>query len=441
MVSVTGLLVVALVLAPIAPSLAGAVPVPATGADRSAATRPSTAPSGLPASAPARPVASDRNTTEYLALDRSLETSRFGVATLDVGGSVSADGARTRSAYQTSWLREAFAAAGDNDTERRAVVLDGADRIDARIATLERRSDTALTRYNAGEITTQAYLRELAAISQAADSLRGAVSLLATYNSAAGQPVATERIATQKSRLLLLDGPVRDKLAAAMRGERDPIRVHVETTDEGVVLATIDRRGFTRRYVREASVPSARRPDGTDQFEATNDRIGAARDRFRELYPWTWSNRESTSIVAYQGEPFLYTASVYSVRVGHAHGTSRTYDLIAFLDGATRDVFREIQYKDLSRVPTIAADSNQSDGVRVSVNRTRSGGPMLVAATDEASGDPLIATVLIDGEPVGRTGTNGHRWVVAPRPTANVTVVRGDASASVTVFSDGAPTG
>lgn len=436
----TGLLVLALVLAPVAPSLAGAAPGPATGADRATA-QPATTPSGLDARAPARPVVSDRNTTEYLALDRTLQRSRFGTATLDVGGSVSTDGARTRSAYHTSWLREAFAAAGDNGTERRAVVLEGADRIDARIGALERRSETALTRYNAGRITTRAYLRELAAVSEAAESLRDAVDLLATYNAAAGEPVAPERIATQKSRLLPLDGPVRDEVAAAMRGDRNSVRVHVETTDQGVVLAMVDRQGFTDRYIREASVPSARRPAGTDQFAQTDDRLGAARDRFRELYPWTWSNRQSTSIGSFQGQPFLYTAGVYSVRVGHSQGTSRTYDLVTFLDGATRDVFREIQYKDLSRVPTIAADSNRSGDVRVSVNRTRSGGPMLVSVTDNASAEPLDAAVLIDGEPVGRTGTDGRKWVVAPRPTANVTAVRDDTSVSVTVFSDGAPTG
>jgi hypothetical protein len=387
------------------------------------------------------PVRTDRNTTAYLALVAELETRRFGTATFDVGGAIAADGGSTRSTYETTWLRSSFAAAGDNRTRRQRVVERSADRIEARIDALERRERRALERYNSGEISARTYLRELAAIDRAAGSLRESVSLLHTYSAAVGQPVSERRIAAQKVRLLPLEGPVRDRVHAAIRGDEPPTRVYIETSSQGIVLATIDRGAFTQQYLREAYVPSARNSGGIDRFERSDNRLRTARDRAAELYPWAFENRGPTSTGSFGGEPFLYSAGVYSVRVGHPHGTSRTYDLITFLDGGTRGVFREVQYKDLSAIPTVAAGSNTSSGVTLQVNRTRTGGPMLVTVTNATTGAPVEATVLANGERVGVTDIGGERWLVAPGPTATITAVSGERNVTTTVFSDGATTG
>jgi len=454
-VAATLALAVALVLAPVAglPAVGGTSATPAVPA-----TTPGTPPDAaqsladgdyvdtraagtrLPASL-REPVRSERNTTAYLALAADLETRQFGTATFDVGGAVAADGGSTHSTYETTWLRSSFTSVGDNRTERRRIVERSADRLDARITALERREGRALERYNSGDISARTYLRELAAIDRAAGSLREAVSLLHTYSSAVGQPVSERRIAAQKVRLLSLEGPVRAQVAASMYGDQPPTRVYIETSSQGVVLATIDRGPFTQEYLREAYVPSARDPDGPDRFEQSGEKLEAARDQAAALYPWAFENQGGTSIGTFTGEPFLYNAGVYSVRVGHPHGTSRTYDLITFLDGGTRDVFREIQYKDLSAVPTVFADENTSDGVRLAVERTRTGGPMRVTVTNEATGDPIQATVLVNGERVGMTDIEGERWVIAPGPTATITVVTEGTEVSTTVFSDGAPTG
>lgn len=435
------LLALALVLAPVAALPVGPAPGDAV-ADGSAVG--AAAGNTAPPSSLGEPVISERNTTGYLALAGPIQQSQFGTATLDVGGAVAADGRQTRSGYERAHLQRAFVDAGNDRTARRAVVNRSADRIEARITGLERRADEALARYNAGTISTRSYLRELAAIDAAANELREAVDLLARYNSAVDEPIEPNRIAAQKARLLPLQGPVRNRVLTTMRGESDPIRVYVETAPEGVVLATIDRGEFTDRYVREAHVPSARDSNGTDRFLLGTSRAGSlerAQERAGELYPWTFDNRGPIDTGSFSGPPFLFLDGVYPVIVDHPHAPSTNGDLRIFLDGATRDVFREVQRKDLREIPTTRAGTNSTQGVTLAVNRTRSGGPMLVSVTSATTGEPLDATVIVNGERLGRTATDGRYWTIAPRPTANVTVVRDDATVTEEVFSDGTPTG
>ena len=432
-------LALTLVLAPVAAVPVGQTPTERPGPD---ALRPPS--EALPASTGTTPIVAERNTTGYLDLATTVRTSRFGTATFDVGGAVAADGGRTHSTYQATRLRTAFAETDGNRTEQRLVVARSADRIDEDITVLEQRAQSALDRYNAGTTSTRTYLRELAAIDAAADSLRDTVDLLSTYNSAADEPIPPARIAAQKARLLPLQGPVRDRALAAMRGDTPSVRVFVETSERGVVLATIDRSGFTPRYIREAHVPSARDPDGTDRFllgASRAESLERAQERAAELYPWTFDNRGPIDTGTFTGPPYLFRTGVYPVIVDHPHAPSESGDLRIFLDGSTRDVYREVQFKDLPEVPTTFAAANSSDGVSLSVNRTRSGGPMQVTVTNASTGEPLAADVLVNGEPAGRTGGEGQYWVIAPRPTANVTVVHDGTAVSVEVFSDGAPTG
>jgi hypothetical protein len=373
----------------------------------------------------------------------NLRTSGFETVTLDAGGAVAAQGSRTHSKFASTRLQNEFRAAGDNRTRRREIVRRAADRIDERIAALKSRSERAHDRYNADRISARTYLRELAVIDRSAEELRDAVDLLSTYSSAVGEPVSPDRIPGQKARLLPLEGPVRSRALAAMTGESPPTRVYVATSEEGVVLATIEREAFVQRYIREAYVPGARQPGGIDRFAqgfSQSEAPARAQDRAAELYPWTFENKLGSSRT-YIGSPYLPEVGVYPVIVEHPQAPNLDGDLRIFLDGTTRDVFREIQYKDLSRVPTRFASGNTSDGIRLRVNRTRSGGPMLVSVTDASTGDPLSATVRVDGEPVGSTDTDGERWVVAPRTSAEVTVTRGDTNVSTFLFTENAPAG
>jgi hypothetical protein len=441
-------LVLSLMLAPISGSSSAGVstdemvtsgaadPVALTGMDTYERAVPTAAPGAL-----REPVRSERNTTAYLELAADVETRRFGTAAIDVGGAIAADSGATHSTYELTWLRSSFRAAGSNETARRLAVDRAADRIDDRIRTLERRERRAITQYNNGKITPRSYLRELAAIDRSAESLRETVSLLHTYNSAVGQSISSRRIANMKARLLPLEGPVRAQVASSLRDRNSSTRVYIETSNRGIVLATIDRDSLSNRYLREAHVPSARQPGSADSFGLSQDPIRAVQSRFREVYLWGWNNTKFQSIGQYRGEPSLTQVGVYPVQIDHPHGTNRAYDLVAIFDGATRDVFREIQYKDLSAVPTVAAGTNTSGGINLTVNRTRTGGPMRVTVTETMTGDPVQAAVFVDGEQVGRTGVDGRYWAIAPRPAVRITVLSEGTDVSTTVLSDGVQTG
>jgi hypothetical protein len=190
-----------------------------------------------------------------------------------------------------------------------------------------------------------------------------------------------------------------------------------------VVLATVSGSEFNRQYVREAYLPEVRDPGGTDQFRTDRGYdLEAARTRASELYPWTFENAGPTSTGLRTGEPYLYRAGVYSVTVDHPHGAAGQGDLVTYIDGASGEVFREVQLKDLSEVPTAEPRVNRSAGLYVAVNRTHPGGPVAVFVRSNATGSPVDASVAIDGEPIGRTGSDGQLWTVAPRTAFTVRV-------------------
>jgi hypothetical protein len=386
-----------------------------------------------PASIATPPVTGGENTTAYLAIDPSdIESSRFATATIDVGGAAALDRADLRGRHAYFDIIESFTAGGT--TADRQVALESAfDRLETHVASLERRERAALAAFNRGDMSPRTYLRELAIIDASADALSDPLAQTYEYtDSMRNPPVPPERIAELKSRLVGLRGPVRDRTAAAMRGESEPLRVFVETSDTGVVLATVSGSEFNRQYVREAYLPTARDPDGADGFRTDRGYdLEAARDRASELYPWTFANAGPTSTGLRTGEPYLYRAGVYSISVDHPHGTAGQGDLVTYLDGATGQAFREIQFKDVSDVPVTAPRSNLSEGLRVEVNRTHVGGPVSVRVTENTTDAPVAAQVYVDGEPVGTTGADGLLWTVAPRESFTVTASTGDRNVTV----------
>lgn len=386
-----------------------------------------------PPSAVALPITGGENTTAYLDIDPSdVESSRFATATIDVGGAAALDRAELEGRHAYFDIVESFTAA-ETTADRQAALELAFDRLETHVASLERRERTALAAFNRGDMSPRTYLRELAVIDASADALSDPLAQTYEYtDSMRNPPVPPERIAELKSRLVGLRGPVRDRTAAAMRGESDRLRVFVETSDTGVVLATVSGSEFNRQYVREAYLPTARDPDGTDQFRTERGyNLEAARDRASELYPWTFANAGPTSTGLRTGEPYLYRAGVYSISVDHPHGTAGQGDLVTYLDGATGQVFREIQFKDVSDVPIASPRSNLSEGLRVEVNRTHVGGPLSVRVTENATGTPVAARVSLDGEPVGTTGADGLLWTVAPRESFTVTASAGDRNVTV----------
>ncbi|MFB6172733.1 MAG: hypothetical protein ABEJ23_09385 [Haloarculaceae archaeon] len=372
------------------------------------------------------------NSVSYLALDGPVERSERGTAGLDVGGALAADAADLHSRYDDLRLDARYRAA-PNASARRAAVQATASRLGSRIDALDRRDRRVRAEYNADRITTAQYLRQLAIVDTEARRLGTRLSHLnARVDAAEGQPVSDRRLASLKADLLPLTGPVRGRAADAMAGRHEPVRAYVATSADGVVLATVDSAGGVGgEYVRETYVASARNQSRPNQFaNGTQPPLDAAEARARELYPWAFENHQGYAIGLLAGGPSLRLAAVYPVSINHPHGVDRTSDVVAYLDGGTADVFREVQYLGVERVPTTRLGERRTDGLVLRVNATYPGGPARVAVSD-AGGSPVAATVLVDGEPAGRTGLDGERWIVLPRGQANVTVTRAGARATV----------
>lgn len=379
------------------------------------------------------PVVEETNTTSYLSLDGATERSEVSTTTLDVSGALATDSAALHSRYRELTFEVRYQAA-PNESVRRAVLRTTADRIEQQVDTLRRRERAARVAFNADQISSVRYLRRLAILDTEAGRLDEHVSRLhARVEATDGEPVSDRRLAAMRADLVALDGPVRRETAAAMASHNGPLRTYVETSGDGVVLASVrDSDALAaKEYVREAYVGSARNESRPNQFaNGTQAPLDAVVERARVLYPWTFDHKQGLSVAFLSGRPSLALAGVYSVAVKHAHGTARGSDLIAYFDGSTTDVFREIQFKNVERVPIAPLGENRTDRLVVHVNATTPGGPAEVTVTDTV-GTPVPATVYVGGERLGRTGTDGQRWFVAPQGQMNVTVVHEDARATV----------
>lgn len=418
------LLAALLVLAPVA----GGVTAVTTAGDAPAVAADVAPPVGTMA---ARPIVSDGNgTTNRLALPADgVQTDLVGNVSLNVAGAVGADVDATAGRIAALRLDEAFRTA-ETDDARRAVLRRAASRLRERIDRLRERERSALAAYNAGDISTETYLTRLARVHAAAERLDSAVSRLSRHASAVSDSPVTDRdIAELRARLLPLHGPVREQVVGAVRGERGRLRTYVSTSDSGVVIATVTGTEHNR-YVRSAYLPSARQPGQPDEFQRADDHpFTVARDRAAALYPWAFDNRLALSI----GDPVLYRAAVYPVVIDHPQGVSRSGDLVAYLDGGTTDVFLEHQYKRVTALPTTTLGVNETDALRVVVDRTHAGGPLVVRATTP-NGTAVDATVAVDGVRVGTTGSDGRLRTIVPGGTVTVAVTA--AGETVTVTGD-----
>lgn len=374
------------------------------------------------------PVRQVENSAGYLALPSGgPRTVRFGSVALDVGGALAGDTGRMESRYATLKLREEFAAAGDNRTARREVVGRATARLERRVDALAERERAALAAYNAGDLTTQAYLRELATVHVRAEALERTIAQLYTFDRASGMPVAPGTVARLKAKLVPLTGPIRSRLASAMAGDRGPTRVYVETSETGIVLSMVEEGPFDTEYTRVAYVGSAfddqwsDRPISIDEFER----------RLGELYPWVSENKDSADS-ALTDAPNYLRAGIYAIAYNHPHGAISNRDLTVFYDAGTESVFYEVQRLDVSQLPTTEVANETEDGLRLQVRGTHGDGPLSVNVTDSATGEPVDATVSIDGEPVGST-EQATLWTVAPADAFTVNATYRDRNVSTTV--------
>jgi hypothetical protein len=253
--------------------------------------------------------------------------------------------------------------------------------------------------------------RELAALNTPARELeRRLVSLRNTAAGTIGFRLPTDlvtRITNNRAELVPLRGNVRARLGEAIAGQHGTVTVYAATSANGVVLAT----NTDRLFLREAYLGDRHRPGQPDQFDdGSLPRISVANQRAAELYPWVYSIPAPPSVSAF-GD-----TSLYNVSDTHPHGRIHTY-----LDGATRDSYRELQWKPLDRLPTRPL-TGTNGSLQLLVNRTHETGPMQLTVRNVATNETVDATVVINDVGVGRTGDDGTLWTITPHDQVEIRV-------------------
>ncbi|MFC7069151.1 DUF7096 domain-containing protein [Halobaculum lipolyticum] len=353
---------------------------------------------------------SDHNATEgirVLSLNESGDVAAdIDVVTIEAGTATefAASGSATR--IETMALRERIEAANTTD-ERQRRILDGLNEVEKDAITLHSRQQTAIEAYTSGTTTARELLVELARIRASAAVLSDRVRVL---NDLAED---TDDFGIDETRVFALvydlrtfDGPVRSRTAAALSGDQSAsTRVYVAATGDGVSLATV----ADGRYIRETYRGDLRDRENTGIDQETAENVT------RRSYPELWNATAGSGGGVGSGGVFI-------LDLEYPNGT-----LTAFVGGGSERVFMEHQRIDLAGVDTGEQTTRTLD-LTLRVNRTFPGGPLRVAVTDPATGEPVNAVVKVgrdggESTDVGRTGDDGVLWTVSPRGEFVVTVV------------------
>lgn len=338
------------------------------------------------------------NTTDVLVLD-TVQASNFAQADLVVTGAIDADAGDLAATFETYRVQAAYDAA-TTDRERRRVLENASEWLRTQTETMMAAERRARSRYAAGETSARSYLATLGRLQLRADHLETTIDRVDALRAKADAPIVVD---TLRPDLQTLQGPIRQRLAAAIRGEGASGRTFVAVSPRGVVLAQERGGTYTRETVR------------LDNRDAAVGHLGfdAAEQRFADLYPWASANKQRISMGALGPDVFV-------VELTHTHGT-----VDAALDASTNQVFREVQTKRLADTPVDVGWNVTANETTLSVSRTYAGGPLHVAVRNE-TGAPVQATVVVNGTAVGSTGADGSLWTISPAGPYNVSAETSD---------------
>ena len=324
--------------------------------------------------------------------DANLGTA-LGIATTDADAAL-----RTEAAVRR------IESAGTN-AERQRRILAAINQVERNEVSLDDRQTAAIRAHAAGEISDRELLDELVRIAAVAgeyDRRLDRLDELAADTQGFSTP---NRVAELRIRLQVYRGPVRDRALETVRGNGSSAEIHVESSRDAVVLATIDGDEYVRETLRR------------DRWDRGGNRIASetAIDVAIASYPETTALREPDAFGA---------GAIQRITVPHEYGTLRS-----FVSGGTEQVFVEHQRIDLDTFPDYDPVSTTSDGFDVSVNRTYPGGPVTVTVHDESSGEPISGVTVTksvgggDSEAVGTTDEDGVVRTVSPAETYRIAVV------------------
>ncbi|AGB17167.1 hypothetical protein Halru_2586 [Halovivax ruber XH-70] len=342
-------------------------------------------------------------TTERLGLEGSA-TSAYADPSPDFGTALAATDDELRREWTFHELEYNWDEIPDSEREERIEAYN--DQVLDRLDELEAREKAAVRAMTAGDAPVSRVLNTLARNDHEAEILRSNLDRLSTYAPNSRDFMSMTR--TTKGAIETHEGPVRDEafhtFSSGSQSEFDT-PVLVETTDSGVLVSSVTDGS----YLREVNRYDNRDLSRPSQLEGMSD----GNDRLRELYPWAQSPEADA---ANSHDQFL-SRHQFTFEMYHTQGLLRVH-----LDSGTTDVFRETQELELARLPIETAGSWTGDAATVELNVTPRDGPIQFNVTDTETGTPLDATVLVDGEPVTRTGDDGAAWVVRPLAESEIAV-------------------
>lgn len=336
-------------------------------------------------------IVSAENTTNYVIPARDNVTRQeYEQANLDVATVIAADTERIQAQHDRMVFEEIVASREDEVAKQEI-----ADRIEQRIATLERRQERLFNEYSSGEMTGGTLLRELTRIEVGAQNQNANIERYFDGDSAefsVGLDVQTS----------MFENPVSQQIVGAQNGNEGPVNVYVLSAPDSMVAATV----IEDTFYRQATLRSERNPSGTDQLaESEQSRAQAASDRAEELYSTT-----PDTVRGFTG------TNLYQFRKNHSHGT-----LVGYLDGATQNPVHEYQYKQpIVDVPARTI-SNTGENFRLNVQYTDATGPMAISLLGTNGDVSPSVDIAVDGNSVGSIEGSGQLWTVQPTGAFTVT--------------------
>lgn len=400
------LLPVLMVVLVVTASVTVGTPAPTPETASAAATRD--APDGI-----IEPIATSRNTTNYLALSGGgNERTRFGNASLDLGAAVAADSARLEEAFVSETAVGRFRSA-PNTSAKTAVLQQISRELGNRTLALRQSQRRTIQQFDDGRISAEVVLRRLSTGDARARSIeRGALRLqaIARFTPRYTTPFnVTSRLNNVKQRAGLFYTDPRQSVRASLVGQRNTKHYLLKSGGSGIVLAGTDSR--RQRYVRDAFIDNRFEQSGSDRFDGD---IGTALDFVQDLYSWAGSDSNQRGP---DSDIDSMLESVYQVSITHRHG-----ELLTYLDGSDAEVFMEVQQKRLPRLPVTesVSETNTTADLTIRANMTHVTGPMQLAVRDATTDVPVDARITVDGQFVGTTGDDGDIWTIQPEETVRV---------------------
>lgn len=351
------------------------------------------------------------NVTRVLAVpDEAVQRTALDHATLTLGPSTRFAGNITAVRLETAAV-ERYVTAPDAEDERSRRIIEAFSTVEQEVITLRSRQQAAITAFNDGELSPEAFVVELATIAAKADALEARVGMLSSKADEI-DGFSLSRADSVTYELRAFGGPVRERAVAAIRGEAPRTLFFVTTGPEGYELTTIS----DGVYLREAYRGAVRDADASASIDAS-DAINVT----QQSYPEIVADSDTSA-----------TVSGMTAIVVQNYGEA---SLTAFVDSESERVFKEYQRQPLASFASGPNASNVLNGLRITVNRTYPGGPMRVHVADAETGEPVNLTITLSQGPsrgidIGRTGDDGTLWTLSPRGRFTVTAVGEETAAT-----------